>query len=309
LKTKLKMKVARLYTFELEFLKPAKLPNWKGNLIRGVLGLHLKKLYCLDGSKDCHNCSLLFKCPYGYLFRTKSKGIVLRKLDHYTKPYVIKPPLESKTDYLPGDVLRFSLVLFGDSMEYEWHIFNAVNSMCRQGLGERSCRGELRLRRVFVENPFKNEKEFMFEDGELYDPKTFIRDRDFKLDVGRIFKIKFLTPFRLLKNNSLIAEPSFRDLITFMLRKYSSIRYQYLKVDVDVNVDEVLRIAENVATISSDLSRRTFIYKGNEETFIYGEITYSGKLKSSIRKILAFCQLSHIGKRASYGHGWYTIES
>ncbi len=303
------MKIARVYTFELEFLKPAKLPNWKGNLIRGALGYHLKKLYCIiDDSRDCHACPILFKCPYGYLFRATTKGIVLRKIKHYTKPYVIKPPLEPKTEYRAGDTLRFSIVLYGDAMAYEDHLFNAVNSMCRSGLGSRDCRGSLKIKRITVENPFRNEKGILFEDGEFFNPKIYVKNGDFRVDVGRIFKIRFLTPFRLIRDGALISEPNFRDLVTFMLRKYSSIRYQYLRTDIDVDVEDALKAAERIVTASSNLNRRTFIYKGNEETFIHGEITYSGKLKASLRKVLAFCQLSHIGKRSSYGHGWYSIE-
>ena len=303
------MKIARVYTFELEFLKPAKLPNWKGNLIRGALGSNLKKLFCMKDLKDCHRCSLLFKCPYGYLFRATTKGIVLRKTKHYTKPYVIKPPLESKTIYSRGEKIRFSLVLFGDAMEFENHIISAVNLMCKSGLGIKDCRGQLKLKRAFIENPFKNEKEFLFEDGELFSPRLFIISRDLKVNVGRLFKLKFLTPFRLLKDGAMISEPSFRDLLSFMLRKYSSIMYQYLRREIDVEVEELLKLAENVTTVSADLSKRTFVYRGKEEIFIHGEITYSGKLKADARKVLGFCELSHIGKRASYGHGWYKIES
>jgi DNA-directed RNA polymerase len=42
--------------------------------------------------------------------------------------------------------------------------------------------------------------------------------------------------------------------------------------------------------------------------YIHGEITYSGRLKTDIRKVLGFCELSNIGKRATYGHGWYVVE-
>ncbi len=300
------MKVARLYTFELEFVKPALMPAWKGNIIRGAFGLHLKRLYCFRDD-ECSMCPSIFNCPYGYLFRAKSKGIVLKNLEHFTKPYVIKPPLESKTEYRRGDTLGFSMVLFGDAIEYEMHVINAVNSMCRTGLGFKGRRGELRLKRVFVENPFRNEKEYLYEDGKFLNSKIFIKDRDINVKTGRVFKVKFLTPFRLLRKGSLIAEPSFRDLVVFTLRRYSSIRYQYLRDELDVDVKKALNSAEKVAVVSSCLERRTFIYKGESEDFIYGEIVCSGKLKSPLNKIIAFGQLCHVGKRASYGHGWFVI--
>lgn len=301
------MKIARVYTFELEFLKPAELPRWKGNIVRGAFGFHLRRMYCVNDYKDCSSCNLMFKCPYGYLFRAKSKGIVLRKNMHYTKPYVIKPPLEQRTIYKRGDTITFSIVLHGDAMEYEHHIVQAVNSMCRWGLGFRDRRGEMRIKRITVDNPFKRERGVIFEDGEFFDSKVYVRDGDLRLRLGRVFRIRFLTPFRLVRNGTIIADPSFRDLFTFMLRKYSAIRYQYLGSELDLDVKNALRDAERVTTLSLDLGRRTFLYKGKEETFFQGDITYSGKLKARMRKVIAFSILSHVGKRSSYGHGWFEI--
>ena len=298
--------VARVYTYELEFRGHSRLPAWKGNIIRGALGMHLKRLYCM-GREDCSTCNHLFRCPYGYLYRAKSKGIVLRNLEHFTKPYVIKPPLEQRAEYGEGDVISFSVVLFGDAIEFEWELLNAVRAMCRTGLGFSGSRGPLVLKRVCVENPFRNVKEFMYEEGETYDVKTAIRDRDLKVEIGRVFRITFLTPFRLIKNGSLLVEPSFRDLMGFMLRKYSAIMYQYVRSGIDVDVDKVIAEAEKVGTVRSDLRDRTFVYRGREEKFVHGSITYSGRLSSKARKVLAFCQLSHVGKRASYGHGWYEV--
>jgi hypothetical protein len=299
------MKVARYYTFELEFLKPAKFPNWKGNLLRGALGSQLKRISCKSHG-DCHECSKLFECPYGYIFRTRTKGLVLRKIKHYTKPYVVKPPLESKVVYRVGDVMRFSLVLFGDAVRFEDYVVSAVSSMCRFGLGIRNCRGRLKLRRVLVENPFRCERVILFEDGEFYNSRLFVRRRDLNVKVGKVFKVRFLTPFRLLRDGALLTEPSFRDLMSFMLRKYSSICHQYLG-SLDVDIGKVLSSAEGVITLYSNLSRRTFVYRGKEEIFLHGEIVYSGKVDSDVRRVLSFCTLSHIGKRASYGHGWFDL--
>ena len=204
------MKVTRVYMFELEFSKPAKLPDWKGNLIRSALGYHLKKLYCIDDSRDCHGYSVLLSIQdydKGYCFK---KNQTLHKALRYKATPRIKNDLSSQRSYqvFVGSIWRCCRIF---------------------GLGTKESRAQLKIRRVFVENLLKNEKELLFEDEELHHSKLYVRDRDLKIKVGRIFKIKFLTPFRLLRDGAIISEPSFRDLITFMLRKYSSIRYQYLR--------------------------------------------------------------------------------
>jgi hypothetical protein len=301
------MRVCRYYTFELEFLERAKLPRWKGNLIRGSLGYHLRRLYCVDDTRECQSCQMIFRCPFGYLFRTKSKGIVLRKIEGYAKPYVVKPPIDENTTYDSGHTISFSLVLFGDSVMFEYDVFRAVKEMCKFGLGIENGRGRLRLRRVLIENPFRGKREVLYEDDTFYDSKMSIRDSHLDMDIGKIFRLNFLTPFRLIKNGAIISEPSFRDLTRFMLRRYSAIRYQYIRDEVDFDIEGLLKRSEKVSIVSSNLQRRTFVYKNGKEEFLHGEITYHGRLNANLRKLLSFCTLSHVGKRASYGHGWFLV--
>ena len=147
------MRVCRYYTFEFKFKTDARLPKWKGNLIRGSIGYHLRKLNC-STSQNCKNCERIFNCPFGYLFKTKSKGIVLRKIEGFTKPYVVKPPIDERTRYASGDEFTFSVVLFGDAVKFEEDLINAVIGLCETGLGVRSFRSPLELKRIVVENPF-----------------------------------------------------------------------------------------------------------------------------------------------------------
>ncbi len=301
------MKVARLYRFRLRFLTAANLPKWKGNLLRGALGYQLKRLVgCRD---DCRDCGRLFACPFGYLYRARSKGIVLRKVSGYAKPYVVKPPLDAKTGFERGDRLEFSVVLFGDAARFEGELVKAVEMLCGSGLGVRGSAGRLELEEVAVENPFTQRAEVVYAGGEHYDGGLWIRDSHLEIEVPEIFEVEFLTPFRIVRGGALVVEPDFRTLTTYMLRKYSAIRYQYVLSELDVDIERVLDAAARIRLRSSQLRDVRVVYKGREEPFVFGRILYSGRTNKSIRKLLAFCQLSHVGKRASYGHGWFRVRA
>ena len=300
------MRIAKLYTFEMEFIDRAKLPRWKGNIIRGAIGRHLMEKFCVYNG-DCSRCNYLLRCPYGYLYETKSKGIVLRNIEGFTKPYVIKPPVTEETDFSEGDELRFSIVLFGDSTKFERHILSAVIEMGRKGLGRREKIGKLELKRAYVENPFTREKSILY-DGDLYESRTWINTRDISGKVGSTFMLKFLTPFRLLKEKELLRDLNFHQIFPFMLRKYSSIMQQYVG-SVDVNIKRALEESLKVKLIGNRIKEVNFKYKKEDQTFLIGDIVYSGRISVHVRKPLLFCQLSHIGKRSSFGHGWYELIS
>ncbi len=303
------MRICRFYKFEIEFEERATLPPWKGNLIRGVIGLHLKRKFCLREDGKCDLCSMIFRCPYGYLYKTPSKGLVLKKISGFTKPYVIKPPLTSEMDFSEGDSLTFSLVLFGDAVSFENPLFMAVKDMCRHGLGVKGKKGRLVLRRVAVENPFRREREIFYENGKMYKTRSWISERDLSIRIGRMFMLRFLTPFRLIREGRLLRDPSFRDLMSFMSRKLSAIYHQYLMKEPGFNAEEVLKSAERIKIIESSLREVRFRYKGEEQVFLLGDMVCSGAPTSWIRKSLAFCQLSHVGKRSSFGFGWYKVVS
>jgi len=300
------MKVCRYYTFTLRFKGSAVLPRWKGYLLRGAIGYHLRRSSCTKG-RECKSCSRLFSCPFGYIYESRSKGIVLRKIEEFPKPYSLKPPLDGKEVYSEGDRLTFSFVLLGDAVKFEDEIIRAVVSMCSAGIGVRGKRGRVELERIVVENPFNDRAEILYEDGAFYDSNLSVRTSHLDIALPKLFTVSFLTPFRLIRNDALISIPEFSDLLRFLLRKYTLIHQQYLLSPPDVNVDELLEKAERVRLYRDDLRKRKFHYKGRDEIFLHGSLTYSGRTDRKMRRVLAFGTLTNVGKRATHGHGWYVL--
>ena len=174
-------------------------------------------------------------------------------------------------------------------------------------MGVKGFRSPIKLKKIVIENPFTEKNKVLFENGVFYDSNIFIRDSHLDIDIGNVFLISFLTPFRLIRNKILITEPKFRDLIAFLLRRYSAIRYQYIGDNLDVDVDNVLKKSEKVSTIYTSLTQKRFVYKNEEKIFLYGDMAFKGKLNSKLRKLICFGMLAHVGKMASFGYGWFKV--
>jgi len=53
------------------------------------------------------------------------------------RPYVIQPPLDGKTDYAPGETLRFGLTMFARALNLFPYVVLAMQRLERSGLGKR----------------------------------------------------------------------------------------------------------------------------------------------------------------------------
>jgi len=114
-----KVRFAR-FRFHLKARTPLCLPPYKGSTLRGGFGLSFKDAICVVAHRDCERCILKSKCAYPYIFETPVPDGSRRmaSLEHAPHPFVIEPPLDSRTRYAAGDVLVFVLVLVGRAIDY-----------------------------------------------------------------------------------------------------------------------------------------------------------------------------------------------
>ncbi len=303
--------IAKYLVFRIVFREHAELPMWKGNLLRGAIGSVLPKI-CGRKKFDCMKCSIWTQCPYGYLYRARSKGIVLKNIKGISKPFVLKPPLNRDEVFEEGDELVFSIILFGDSIRFERDIILSILRLSEKGLGKKSSRGRFNVEEITAVNPYRGIEYILYRDRVVYDAPTLITYKDLvgkaeEITKGKKIKIRFQTPVRLLSRNNVLLPIELVNIVKYGMRRFTNILAQYTYTVPDIPVHQILENTMKTELVELEIERTVLKYRGVPEEYYIGEITFEGKIDLETATILSFGELAHIGKRASYGHGWYKI--
>jgi hypothetical protein len=124
--------------FHLEPKAPLRMPAYnKGNVIRGGLGSTFRRIVCHGNCREPEACELRSVCPYTAVFQpfVPEGSEKMSKNRDIPRPFVIKPPLETKETYLPGERLSFDVVLVGRIKEYLPYFIVTFKELSQAGLG------------------------------------------------------------------------------------------------------------------------------------------------------------------------------
>ena len=85
----------------------------KGNTLRGAFGSSFRRLVCVPECRSAQACPLAESCPYKLIFEPSPPqgSDRLSKNQDIPRPFVFRPPLDSKTTYEAGEAFEFDLVL------------------------------------------------------------------------------------------------------------------------------------------------------------------------------------------------------
>jgi hypothetical protein len=137
------------YNFITCFSTHAVLPEYKGSTLRGAFGRALKNCACALRRQECPSCMLAPSCCHAFIF----EGQTFPGIQDRQHPYVIRPSDDSHREYLPGDTLSFSLLLFGKANDSLPHVIYAVQEMGKDGLGKNApAQGRFALEKVTMNN-------------------------------------------------------------------------------------------------------------------------------------------------------------
>ena len=288
------------YCFRLIATGEIILPRYKGSALHGGFG---------------HALKAIAPAWYQYFFepRPAPDANGMPHEDALPKPFVLLPPLDENTTYLPGEPFECELTLFGEAAQHI-SICHAALDYLGTRLGFGSNRGHFRIGEVGLARPSLDETGDVPRSpgalptaGEIAAALAGLCDSEVTL--------VFPTRLRLKANNRLSSDPPPFDLfLRRLLGRLNTLSVFYGGGEwIDWGERSALvREAEKVSIQSSDLAWREWErYSGRQGEWmkfggLAGSITYHGELKAFL-PYLAVGEWTHVGGKTSFGLGKYVM--
>lgn len=316
------------FSLTLKALSPIVLPPYKGSTLRGGFGHAFKKVVCTVKKDECSDCLLKTKCIYSYVFETPppEDSQILRKYEKAPHPYVIEPPIETKTNYQPGDAMTLGLVLIGRAVEYLPYFVYTFEELGKIGIGKLKGKYELtdvshdevqiynsvdrRLKPAI--NNFPSIPSYLKKWNEEFSSKNNGELSGAMLD-RNIVTLNFITPVRIVENEDLVVDLEFHHLIRSLLRRISTLSYFHCGERLDLDFKGLIERAQSVKvkerkTEWHDWER----YSARQDTRmkmggVIGKMSFEGAI-AEFMPFLELGEILHAGKNTSFGLGMYTLE-
>ncbi len=291
------------------------LPPYKGAVFRGGFGSVFRRVACALRERDCISCRLKEQCPYAYIFETSpaENSQALRNYQNIPRPFVIEPPAETKTEFAPGEHLRFHLLLIGRAIEFLPYFIVVFREMGEAGLG--------RGRRPFVLEEVTALG--LKRQEQLYTlSANTVRSVDVQYNGTEVvarqcpqaetIRVVFETPVNLKDRGKPSATPQFHIFFRQAMRRISALSYFHHGRTLEADYaglaerSRQIELAEN-HTLAMDIER----YSRRQSRRVpmgglVGNVTYRGDLDEFI-PWLALGEEVHVGKNTVFGLGKYRL--
>ena len=293
------------------------LSPFKGDLLRqGRFETLLRRQCCISRRPECgEGCLAKTNCPYAFMFKEVDAGHFSPRNIHLLSPPITwHPPLEKKTDYVPGENIYFHLALVGRGISF---LDKFVITMAEMGEEALKGDGHFVLRSVTAVCPLSGAEQLIYQHGneQIADTELFISERKLEawakaqLPLKR-FRILFLTPTCLQVQGEYMQEPLFHVLVRELFRKTTTLYYYFHNnKEMEVNYREFLKKAEQVQIIRNhtrfDLGNKRGAY-GNAVGLL-GEVGYSNP-DSEFLPLFKLGEYINLGPQAPIGLGRYRLK-
>jgi hypothetical protein len=317
------------FRFHLEPKALLRLPAYnKGNVIRGGFGSTFRRIVCHANCRDPESCELRNVCPYTAVFHPfvpEGSEKISRNRD-IPRPFVIKPPLETKETYLAGERLLFDVVLVGKIKDFLAYFIVTFKELSQAGLGRN--RAPVELAGVdHIGSDGASVPVYTSANNLVQPPASAISWAELCGShnsngsasspqagaelVSRV-TLRFLTPTLLRADGVVLRRPMFGPLAKRLRDRINALSYFYCGAGLDIDFKAFGDAAEKVKTVSdatgwvesSRYSRRREV--SHDLSGFVGEVTFEGELGMFL-PYLKLGEYLHVGKNAVFGNGWYEI--
>lgn len=306
------------FVFHLRASTELHLPPYKGSTLRGAFGIVFKDTVCVVEHRDCDRCILRQKCAYPYIFDTPvpDGSARMRKYQRAPHPFVIEPPLDTRTTYKPGSSLSFGLTLIGKAIDYlPYFIYTFQRLGESWGIGRG--RGRFQIKQVAWLGPEGEEKA-------IYDGEEKILTNSFHpLSLSQVsvspaslspfsVSVRFLTPSRITYNGHLHGVPEFHVIVRSLLRRLSNLCYFHCGQELRLDFKEIIERSEQIQIRDRDVRWHDWErYSARQDTRMkiggfVGRVAYRGQLGEFL-PILRLGEKIHLGKGTGFGLGKFVI--
>jgi hypothetical protein len=310
------------FRFHMEPKAPLHMPaRNKGNVIRGGFGGAFRRIVCHGNCRDPESCDLRQVCPYTAVFHPfvpVGSEKISRNRD-IPRPFVIKPPLETKEVYRPGERLSFDLVMVGKIKDYLPYFIVTFKELSHAGLGRG--RTPLELAEVAHIDGGGAEARVYSSEGNLVQPprdgipwEGLLSSMATGNGAARVERVtlRFLTPTMLVASGGPVRRPEFGPIAKRLRDRINALAYFYCGSGLDIDFKGFGEAADGIVTVadstrwveSSRYSRRREV--SHDLSGFVGEATFEGDLEPFLPYLL-LGEYLHVGKNAVFGNGWYRI--
>lgn len=318
------------FRFHLESKATLRMPAYnKGNVIRGGFGSAFRRLVCHASCREPETCELRRVCPYTAVFNpfVPEGSEKISKNRDIPRPFVIKPPLETKETYLPGERLSFDLVLVGKIKDYLPYFIVTFKELSQAGLGRGRAPVELaevkHVGRDGGEAPVYAKETNLVQppagaiswadlcaapssnNGSMNSPRGGVTD-------ARRITMRFLTPTMLVADGAPVRKPAFGPIAKRLRDRINALAYFYCGAGLEIDFKAFGEAAEKIDTVkdstrwvgSARYSWRREV--SHDLSGFVGEATFEGELAPFL-PYLRLGEYLHVGKNAVFGNGRFQI--
>ncbi|MBD3182523.1 CRISPR system precrRNA processing endoribonuclease RAMP protein Cas6 [Candidatus Poribacteria bacterium] len=314
----LKMSLLR-FTYAVE--ENILMPVYKGSVLRGGLGAALRKVSCVLKNAECDTCMLKANCAYSKIFETPipEDSKYLKNQEFAPHPFVLEPPLEEKTRYIPGDEIVFQLLLIGYSVDFVPYFILAFELLAEWGIGKRinGYRGRCFLKKVeSVDYQDNYHVIYTGNTKELSDNNILSADKFSEIKLAEKSKevnLEFITPTRVKSSDKLQNTIDFEMLIRALIRRILILSYFHCNHEPEFDYNYLITQAQQkIKKVDEALFWRDWSRPSSRQNMrmmlggFKGKVTFSGFLQDFI-PLLLIGEYIHVGKGTAFGLGKYVI--